>query len=1311
MKKVISLAVVLAMILSCLPAFTITAGAQTEAYVLFDASALDTSFHGDIPLTDCGWSGGEGANFSAQWGADGTWEGEPWGRAGLMFWRVGARQNGEAEDITAVIDDGAISAGASEITIEYTFAMQEEDNNYQTWYFKDLDGNVFATVYYDQGVKATFGPGGGGDDAKVYADGKDAVYALRGTTMKIEAFKTGTTWSVSYTSGGKLLGTDNVPYINGFGSITANLGQWNNQYAAMAMQNLKITVDIDTEEKADAIWASLQKQGYIRDGMKIRGNMALPTMNGITWESADAAINASTGAVTRPAYGEGVKPVRLTMVWNGNRKDYTVDVLPIDAGDCIIASADFDGNAVGLTVPADVRLEESISGCGNALVAGAGLKFNNSLLLDSFTLAFDSKTSTQRMLVMGGNTDIWLTDDGSEVTVSAPGGEVKAASTPLEWKKVVASYSDGELRLYINGQLVSANGDFGVSGMLSGLSSISFAGTGLIDNLTIYNRALTAEEINEYAAGYITPVMSVSGGSEKNPIDTFEPITITHPSGVGYIYYTLDGSEPTTASQKYTGPFHADGNAHVKARAIASNGVKTGTVEAWVYSRPWGATAAEFRIEGENTVNNVKIAWPLYAGATRYEVYRGDILVGSTIGDCVDDYNLEVNKNYTYTVKAYKDNEVIAEGTTNTVMTFAVNLDEMTGYDNNINAGGWVPNPDYVSEPKPSGYEINGKYYSTAFNRVSEEEWVSLGFDRELFKKACSVMSIRYKVSDDGFNWPDEWTFVYPLILDMRVEGPQTGLKYDKQTVSFSAHAEGDGFACSKLFLATFDPGKGTGEVEPYYVTAATGRLIPYAEQMEQSEIIENPASNQLSGYYIGRPFGQDSRDIVRFVDGENLYTFSATNNNNDMMIVKYQDNWVLPDRIENIILKGQHQESPSVFHDGNAYYIYTSTTNGWFQSQARYASAETLDGPWSPLREVANSGTFGTQANGVWGYGSPSGRVVQRGHGYNWGQSGGWRKNNYQIFFHLAINDGIATGNWCYRMEYHPYWGAIAVQSGELVSLGKKATVEGKDAPLITDNTQLQSSQVTEVEKLPYDIVIDLEKPTVISEVNLTTDIYMGSVCASYFKVYGSNDGSSWTQISDVTSDDYDDGAFRVGWVDDKTPYRYVKVNVIDVKNIQSGGGTALWGGKPLEVAVYGKPGSYVDGQYVPYVDEQYTPTDEILVGYDRKNVEFEGQKPVIVDGRTLVPLRAIFEAMGAEVNWDNNTQTVTATRNGTAISLAIGSDKLYVNGEERTLDVPAQLINGSTMVPVRAVAESFNCEVDWNDGARRVYIEESEE
>ena len=96
----------------------------------------------------------------------------------------------------------------------------------------------------------------------------------------------------------------------------------------------------------------------------------------------------------------------------------------------------------------------------------------------------------------------------------------------------------------------------------------------------------------------------------------------------------------------------------------------------------------------------------------------------------------------------------------------------------------------------------------------------------------------------------------------------------------------------------------------------------------------------------------------------------------------------------------------------------------------------------------------------------------------------------------------------------------------------------------------------------------------------------------------------------------------------------------------------------------------------------------------------------PVIVNGRTLVPLRAIFEALDATVEWNNDTRTVTATKDDTVISLTIGEDVMKVNSADVKLDVAAQIVDDRTMIPVRAVSEALDCVVEWNNDTRTVRI-----
>ncbi len=99
-------------------------------------------------------------------------------------------------------------------------------------------------------------------------------------------------------------------------------------------------------------------------------------------------------------------------------------------------------------------------------------------------------------------------------------------------------------------------------------------------------------------------------------------------------------------------------------------------------------------------------------------------------------------------------------------------------------------------------------------------------------------------------------------------------------------------------------------------------------------------------------------------------------------------------------------------------------------------------------------------------------------------------------------------------------------------------------------------------------------------------------------------------------------------------------------------------------------------------------------------------GQEATIVEGRTLVPLRAIFEALGADVVWDKETRTVLSARNGTLIELEIGNNILVKNKQNVEIDVPAQIMNGRTMVPARAVAESFGVAVEWDKTTRTVIL-----
>lgn len=114
---------------------------------------------------------------------------------------------------------------------------------------------------------------------------------------------------------------------------------------------------------------------------------------------------------------------------------------------------------------------------------------------------------------------------------------------------------------------------------------------------------------------------------------------------------------------------------------------------------------------------------------------------------------------------------------------------------------------------------------------------------------------------------------------------------------------------------------------------------------------------------------------------------------------------------------------------------------------------------------------------------------------------------------------------------------------------------------------------------------------------------------------------------------------------------------------------------------------------------------TSNITVKLNGKQVLFDTQ-PVTVEGRTLVPVRAIFEALGAQVNWNDSTKTITATTSNTKVQLSIDKNTAYINDKPIVIDVAPRIINNRTMVPLRFISESFGAIVSWNDLTRTIDI-----
>ena len=137
---------------------------------------------------------------------------------------------------------------------------------------------------------------------------------------------------------------------------------------------------------------------------------------------------------------------------------------------------------------------------------------------------------------------------------------------------------------------------------------------------------------------------------------------------------------------------------------------------------------------------------------------------------------------------------------------------------------------------------------------------------------------------------------------------------------------------------------------------------------------------------------------------------------------------------------------------------------------------------------------------------------------------------------------------------------------------------------------------------------------------------------------------------------------------------------------------------------------GTPVQWECVFVGDAELLNTANVIFGVNLmingQEIDFD-RSPIIENGRTLVPFRAVLEGLGAEILWDDETKTVTAEKDGISVVLQIGSDEMKVGEEVKTLEVAAKIADGRTLVPARAVAEALGCSVDWDDASRTVIIE----
>lgn len=114
-----------------------------------------------------------------------------------------------------------------------------------------------------------------------------------------------------------------------------------------------------------------------------------------------------------------------------------------------------------------------------------------------------------------------------------------------------------------------------------------------------------------------------------------------------------------------------------------------------------------------------------------------------------------------------------------------------------------------------------------------------------------------------------------------------------------------------------------------------------------------------------------------------------------------------------------------------------------------------------------------------------------------------------------------------------------------------------------------------------------------------------------------------------------------------------------------------------------------------------------EVKIEIDGKAMVPKDMPAVIIDGRTMLPMRQIAQELGCEVNWNEAAKQIYVMRGSDIIVFTVDSKTGYENGKEFTMDVPATIVNDRTMLPVRALADALHLNIKWNDPNRIVSIQ----
>lgn len=541
-----------------------------------------------------------------------------------------------------------------------------------------------------------------------------------------------------------------------------------------------------------------------------------------------------------------------------------------------------------------------------------------------------------------------------------------------------------------------------------------------------------------------------------------------------------------------------------------------------------GAVAQMFLIRGEDDVTSAKVQWNVVYGATHYDIYRsvdgGEFeFLTSSKGQMIDDYDLEIGKEYKYAVYAIENDTMIDYAITDAVSpyTLPADLSESTNL-----AGSDVRRPNTLRSN-------DGTYYHFQQWGVDGQP----GFGR-----------VMMQTSKDDITYT-EWQEVlnYKEILAHESCANFTQCRFE--SVNFVHNAKADVFA----FVAHFEADGGYGTAMISIASMKAGE-----ERMTFRGAI--------------RPEGDDCRDLNVFVDEDSSgYIIAAANNNANLGIYKLNEDWSAIEGRLCFVSMYKWRELPSVLKKDGIYYLFSSGTAGWYPTQGMVATATNMAGPWSELKHVGNTTTFSAQSGTMFTLHEGGNNHIMATYRWMFGWQDATNKSTTNRRYPVSVSNGYAFYDFFDELLYN--WEndvLVPVQTGRILSQDaavKTEDTEGYAAGNTANDGHYRTSWYKQENVWPFTWEADLGKVSKLTQLQVSWLIWNGSEAYYNYILEASVDGKTWTKVLDK-SEGYTDYGFTCDNIDGYG--RYVRLTVLNAKPRNSE--TNTYPAQIQEVKILGK-------------------------------------------------------------------------------------------------------------------------------------------